>query len=328
MTGEKDSNTIQPSSRSDGDGQTKDRMEAAGRLSGQLAVLRSQVSRLQDALHQTETLRQAAQERLDSLRRSVTLIEQALGRNRAAETPVTSLVSTATLTPAAESDAQPRRHAVTIDLYDRHVHALKASGVLSAIDADNPSEIARTVQALLDRWSEHYRDRDPFAEGDRRDEHFAVRPAPATFESTESLLERLARRRTAASEAHRAEIAAQPQPAPERRTGDSDNVVRLGDLRPHGYRPPAAGGWRPVASGLSDADQDLPLTLPSSQHSVGGVEREAAPDAEEDHQPRRRKGFAESKHRQKKLPSGRDVLQQPEGGQTDPTGAGDEQDQG
>lgn len=319
------------------------RAEVISRLRAQLTLLRVQVRRLHDALHQAENLRAAAQERLSSLRGTTDRLEQALLMEEAAQGGGGAPFATACVDepPAwrlvAEEMRRPVTFTVALDLSDRHIHALLASGVLSINDVEHPATVGRVVQTLIDRWSEQYRDRTSALSGSAGALAGDERTATAAV---------LAADDAAVSEAALPPL---PQPAatqPNDAVHPGDNIVWLD--RPRARRS-GAGTHRPSAPQgavvmLSDAQHahvhaHVHARTPhadtagsgaagrAAPQTFAGVDGECGPDAHEADQPVGGERLVEHQYGDRQVPGWGEVLQQPYGGEADAARAGDEQDQ-
>jgi hypothetical protein len=316
--------------------------EVITRLRGQLELMRGQLRRLHDALHQVESIRAAARERLQSLRGTAERIEQALRMEEAAQSQSGALPAPADEpSPAWTPMVKPGRHAVrhllTVDVRDQHVHALLVSGLLSVKDIEDGSKTRQVVQALLDRWSAQYG--QPAGEGEpagddeptpvrsrrngRERRHGAPRPNSLLSYVEGSALDRRrggdrrrANARTVDGEVAEGGSAATKTPAAQ--------VIRLDDHRAKRQRKArerTAGRGRPERADPRDSGRPLPADR------VDGVEDQREPDEGEGHE----RGVAErlpvDEHREQELSGRRDVLEQAKGGERDQPGPGDEQDQ-
>lgn len=165
-----------------GSGQSNEedlQVEIVTRLRQQLALLREQVRRMHDALHRTEDLRASARDRLDSLRATSEKLEQALRMEEAARgggphedlSDHDSISDKLNWQPLAGDDRTPIQRQITVQLTERHVHALMVSGLLSIGDMNDSAKVGDILQNLLDRWSEHYmedKSRGPNAGSEQR----------------------------------------------------------------------------------------------------------------------------------------------------------------
>jgi len=171
-------------------------VEIVIRLRQQLALLREQVRRMHDALHKTEDLRASARDRLLSLRATSEKLEQALRMEEAARSGGTGEDSSdhsqnsdvLTWQPvASDARAAIQRH-ITVQLTERHIHALMVSGLLSIGDMDDEGKVGDIVQNLLNRWSEHYMEHQSRGPSARSDERRASRERRGKQPRANSLL--------------------------------------------------------------------------------------------------------------------------------------------
>lgn len=346
MAGDEDTRTAPPGGEAARDEEKSLRAEVISRLRAQLTLLRVQVRRLHDALHQAESLRASAQDRLVSLRGTTERLEQALLMEEAAQSgiapariasPVAEEGDAPSWQPVAAESRRPAECTVPLALADRHIHALLASGVLSINDVDHPAAIGRVVQTLIDRWSEQYRDRRSVlsdsvgtvptlpAAGKRAAPSafgFGNR-APGTFEA------RAADENTADDGGCKADVETEPALPAADTPPAVDNIVWL--ERPHTQHRGAAP--RPHRSTSGDeavvvfagnrTTASRPVSRPSPQ-AFAGVNSERRPDPCEADDPLGGECLAEDEHRDGQMAGWGEVLQQSHRREVDAPGTRDE----
>lgn len=195
---------------------------------------------------------------------------------------------------------------VSVWLNDDHLHALVEARLLDPADVGDRVKVAQALRRAMDRWSQRIAAGQQAQAGTIAKSRGQQTPLAARLGDGDDRIVRLEAAR-AARTAARLATAAATAPAERHHAGPLCGVAPVPPQGPRGA----------VLSSRAAPAQDAQR-----------IDRERQPDEGERGQVDGRERLLVDEHREQEVPGRRDILQKPDGGEPDPLGAGDEQQQG